>query len=65
MTGRSQSRFGHEINWEGNAPSGEKGLPVTEKTFPQLLKAGGYHTGIIGKWHLGNVGEISSALPRL
>jgi arylsulfatase A-like enzyme len=54
MTGRSQSRFGHEINWEGNGPSGEKGLPVTEKTFPQLMKAGGYHTGIIGKWHLGN-----------
>jgi arylsulfatase A-like enzyme len=54
MTGRSQSRFGHEINWEGNGPSGEKGLPVTEKTFPQLMKAGGYRTGIIGKWHLGN-----------
>ncbi len=54
MTGRSQSRFGHEINWEGNGPSGKKGLPVTEKTFPQLMKTGGYHTGIIGKWHLGN-----------
>ena len=54
MTGRSQSRFGHEINWEGNGPSGEKGLPVTEKTFPQLMKAGGYRTGILGKWHLGN-----------
>ena len=53
MTGRSQSRFGHEINWEGNGPSEEKGLPVTEKTFPQLIKPGGYHTGIIGKWHLG------------
>ena len=55
MTGRSQSRFGHEINWEGNGPSGEKGLPLTEQTFPQLLKAGGYRTGVIGKWHLGNV----------
>ena len=55
MTGRSQSRFGHEINWEGNGPSEEKGLPVTEKTFPQLIKPGGYHTGIIGKWHLGNM----------
>ena len=54
MTGRSQSRFGHEINWEGNGPSGEKGLPLTEKTFPQLMKAGGYRTGVIGKWHLGN-----------
>ncbi len=54
MTGRSQSRFGHEINWEGNGPSGEKGLPLTEKTFPQLMKASGYRTGVIGKWHLGN-----------
>ncbi len=54
MTGRSQSRFGHEINWEGNGPSGGKGLPLTEKTFPQLLKAGGYRTGAVGKWHLGN-----------
>ena len=54
MTGRSQSRFGHEINWEGNGPSGEKGLPLTEKTFPQLMKAGGYRTGVVGKWHLGN-----------
>ena len=54
MTGRSKSRFGHEINWEGNGPSGEKGLPLTEKTFPQMMKTGGYRTGIIGKWHLGN-----------
>ena len=54
LTGRSQSRFGHEINWEGNGPSGDKGLPLSEKTFPQLMKAGGYHTGLIGKWHLGN-----------
>jgi arylsulfatase A-like enzyme len=54
MTGRSQSRFGHEINWEGNGPSGEKGLPVTEKTFAELMKAGGYRTGVVGKWHLGN-----------
>ena len=54
LTGRSQSRFGHEINWEGDEPSGEKGLPVAEQTFAGLMKAGGYHTGIIGKWHLGN-----------
>ena len=54
LTGRSQSRFGHEINWEGNEPSGEKGLPLTEQTLPQLLKVGGYRTGVIGKWHLGN-----------
>jgi arylsulfatase A-like enzyme len=54
LTGRSQSRFGHEINWEGDVPSGDKGLPPDEKTFADLLKAGGYRTGIVGKWHLGN-----------
>jgi arylsulfatase A-like enzyme len=54
MTGRSQSRFGHEINWEGNGPSGEKGLPLSEKTFATLMKLGGFRTGVVGKWHLGN-----------
>ncbi|MGD9712915.1 MAG: sulfatase [Thermomicrobiales bacterium] len=29
------------------------GLPPEHPTFPRLLKALGYHTALIGKWHLG------------
>lgn len=56
LTGRSQSRFGHEINWEPDwpvDPNDQRGLPLTEKTIADHLKAAGYHTGIVGKWHLG------------
>lgn len=58
LTGRSQSRFGHEINWEGRDDSGLRGLPVTEKTLADHLKAAGYRTGCVGKWHLGDVAKF-------
>ncbi len=56
ITGRSQSRFGHDINWEPDwpvDPNDPRGLPLTETTLGDQLKAAGYHTGVIGKWHLG------------
>lgn len=53
LTGRSQSRFGHEINWEPVPGTENYGLPLTEKTVADQLQAAGYRTGIIGKWHLG------------
>lgn len=49
MTGRYQTRFGHEFNPGG----GGAGLPVTETTIANRLKAAGYVTGAVGKWHLG------------
>jgi arylsulfatase A-like enzyme len=58
LTGRSQSRFGHEINWEGRDDTGVRGLPVTEKTLADHLKAAGYRTGCVGKWHLGDVAKF-------
>ena len=58
LTGRSQSRFGHEINWEGRDDSGVRGLPLTERTLADHLKTAGYHTGCIGKWHLGDVAKF-------
>ena len=58
LTGRSQSRFGHEINWEGVDATGVRGLPVTEQTLADHLKVAGYRTGCVGKWHLGDVAKF-------
>ncbi len=53
LTGRCQTRFGHEVNLPG-ADRSTVGLPLTETTAAQRLKAAGYATGHVGKWHLGN-----------
>ena len=54
MTGRYQQRFGHEFN-PGPAEAAVEnfGLPLTEKTIGDRLKAAGYATGWFGKSHLG------------
>ena len=58
MTGRDPRRFGYEGNLnDGAAKYATRpellGLPVTEHTLADHLKNVGYHTGIVGKWHLG------------
>ncbi len=50
MTGRYQTRFGHEFNSKGP----RFGLPLTETTMADRLKALGYTTCAVGKWHLGD-----------
>ena len=49
LTGRYQTRFGHEFN-----PAGKNGMPVTQTTLADHLKTAGYATGLVGKWHLGS-----------
>ncbi len=54
MTGRYQERFGFEYNVDQVKQAEGLGLAVGEVTIAQLLKGVGYHTGLIGKWHLGS-----------
>ncbi len=49
LTGRYQTKFGHEFNPAG----GKQGLPIDQVTMAQRLRALGYATALIGKWHLG------------
>ncbi len=60
LTGRYQQRFGHEFNAHTSKPffdaggtTENLGLPVSETTIADRLRAAGYATGAIGKWHLG------------
>ena len=77
LTGRYQTRFGHEFNPGGEEPTDAKpaggkrknkkagndevaenaqhvGLPLSQTTLADRLKAAGYKTGWVGKWHLGS-----------
>ncbi len=51
MTGRYQTRFGHEFN----TITRESGLSTKEITFADRFKEAGYATAAIGKWHLGQL----------
>ena len=52
LTGRYQQRFGHETNIPP-AYSETNGLPLGERTFADRMRAGGFRTIALGKWHLG------------
>src|SRR6185503_4363562 len=54
LTGRYQTRFGHEFNPGGGA----QGLPISETTLADRLKEAGYKTALVGQWHLGSLPEM-------
>jgi arylsulfatase A-like enzyme len=59
MTGRYQQRFGFEFNPGPGGYTAEFGLPLDETTIADRMKAAGYRTGAVGKWHLGSTEKFS------
>jgi arylsulfatase A-like enzyme len=51
MTGRYQTRFGHELNIPPGYMAG--GLPLSETFMAKRLKTLSCKTSLVGKWHLG------------
>jgi arylsulfatase A-like enzyme len=63
ITGRYQYRLRGGLEEPIAGASDTIGLPPDHPTLPSLLKAAGYHTALIGKWHLGslpNFGPLKS-----
>lgn len=61
LTGKFPARFGFEHNnvvgfmsENGRLVGDDMGLPLSEVTMAQRLRAIGYHTGLLGKWHQGH-----------
>ncbi len=55
MTGRYPMRYG--LQTLVIFPNHTYGLPTDERTLPQALKAIGYSTAMVGKWHLGHADQ--------
>jgi arylsulfatase A len=51
MTGRYPARAG--VPGNVSSMEGVPGMPTTEVTIAEMLRAAGYATGHVGKWHLG------------
>lgn len=61
MTGCYPRRIDMHVSATGGGvlqPVAAKGLNPSETTLAELLKPSGYHTMIIGKWHLGDQPEF-------
>ncbi len=56
LTGRYAHRMGlgHRVLF----PFSDGGLPAEEWTMAEAMRAAGYRTGLVGKWHLGHKDEF-------
>ena len=57
LTGRYPIRL--DLVGDVARPSNDVGLAADEITLAEVLKFQGYHTGLVGKWHLGDKPEQS------
>ncbi len=55
MTGRYPQRAG--VPGNVSSQPGHTGMPTEQVTIAEMMKAGGYTTGHVGKWHLGYTPE--------
>jgi arylsulfatase A-like enzyme len=58
MTGRQEQAMGIYANLATDLGMVTHGLPTTERTIADHLRALGYATGIFGKWHLGQLPQF-------
>ena len=62
LSGRYTQRFGYEFNLTHESPPGVDaeymGLAVEESTIADYMKAAGYVTVAIGKWHVGDAQQF-------
>lgn len=63
MTGQHHGRTRVRGNAGRQNPAAQA-LKEDDITVAKMLKSAGYHTALIGKWGLGDVGEADSGLPR-
>ncbi|MEM9064056.1 MAG: sulfatase-like hydrolase/transferase [Planctomycetota bacterium] len=59
LSGRYQQRFGHEFNLAPRARERRLGMPPSEVTIAEALRAQGYRTGAVGKWHVGSADGLT------
>lgn len=67
MTGRYAARDGLGCTWTGGVLRSDAtgGLPLNTSTVAEVLRAAGYDTSLVGKWHLGQRDKCARHLPHI